>query len=70
MGGVHDRIRYLLLQVRNTDDPMRGYNGSRQGLLMRKMAVNRSGAIAVVNSTFRRDHSSHIWLHRGRRAGR
>jgi hypothetical protein len=45
-------------------DP-RGYNGSRQGLLMRKLAVNEAGSIAVVNSTFR-TRTSHVWLIRGR----
>ena len=41
-------------------------NGSRQGMLMRKFAVNQSGAMAVVNSTFRLGESSHIWLLLGR----
>ncbi len=48
-------------------DPELGYNGSRQGLLMKKLAVNTSGAIAVVNSTFRSGKTSHIWLFRGHR---
>ena len=51
--------------VPGTGEPALGYNGSRQGLLMRKLAVNRSGAIAIVNSTFRRNASSHVWLFRG-----
>ena len=51
-------------------DPALGYNGSRQGLLMRKLAVNAAGAIAVVNSTFQRSETSHVWLFRGHRAGR
>ncbi len=42
-----------------------GFNGSQQGLLMNKLDVNRHGNIAVVNSTFNRDVSSHIWLFRG-----
>ena len=46
-------------------DPALGYNGSRQGLLMRKLAVNAAGAIAVVNSTFKRSETSHVWLFRG-----
>ncbi len=49
-------------------DPAHGINGSQQGLLMRKLAVNRSGAIAVVNSTFKADQRSHIWLIRGQAA--
>jgi hypothetical protein len=47
-------------------NPTLGENGSRQGALMRKLAVNRDGALAVVNSTFRRDESSHVWLLLGR----
>jgi hypothetical protein len=46
-------------------DPVLGVNGSQQGLLMRKLAVNGAGAIAVVNSTFKRDQASRIWLTRG-----
>lgn len=49
-------------------DQMHGHNGGLQGLLMRKLAVNRTGSIAVVNSTFRESTSSHIWLYRGRRS--
>ena len=51
-------------------DPALGVNGSQQGLLMRKVAVNGAGAIAVVNSTFKRNQASRIWLFRGRAAGR
>ena len=46
-------------------DPALGHNGSRQGLLMRKLAVNAAGAIAVANSTFKLGESSHVWLFRG-----
>ena len=51
-------------------DPALGTNGSQQGLLMRKLAVNRAGTVAVVNSTFKRNQTSHIWLFRGQVAGR
>jgi hypothetical protein len=51
-------------------DPALGDNGGRQGLLMRKLAVNRAGAIAVVNSSFKPNESSHVWLIRGRQSGR
>ncbi len=51
-------------------DPALGVNGSQQGLLMRKLAVNRVGAVAVVNSTFKRNQTSRIWLFRGQAAGR
>jgi hypothetical protein len=33
---------------------------------MNKLAVNKAGDIAVVNSTFNPNQSSHIWLYRGR----
>ncbi len=46
-------------------DPALGSNGSRQGLYMNKLDVNRDGAIAVVNSTFSEGESSHIWLFLG-----
>ena len=51
-------------------DPALGGNGGQQGLLMRKLAVNRAGALAVVNSTFKSNQSSRIWLIRGQAAGR
>ena len=35
---------------------------------MRKMAVGKQGTIAVANSTFKLEESSHIWLLRGRLA--
>jgi hypothetical protein len=50
-------------------DPAGGFNGSNQGLLMKKLAVNRSGAVAVVNSSLKPDAHSRVWLMRGR-AGR
>jgi hypothetical protein len=46
-------------------DPAGGFNGSQQGLLMKKLAVNDAGAIAVVNSAFRRGEASRVWLIRG-----
>jgi hypothetical protein len=52
--------------VPGTADPAFGFNGSQQGLLMRKLAVNEAGAIAVVNSTFRANETSRIRLFRGR----
>ncbi len=51
--------------VPGSDDPAFGTNGGRQGLLMRKLAVNGMGDIVVVNSTFKEGEASHIWLHRG-----
>lgn len=46
-------------------DPALGINGSQQGLLMRKLAVNRAAALAVVSSTFKKQGTSRIWLFRG-----
>ena len=43
-----------------------GWNGSAQGLLMRKLAVNRDGALAIVNSSFSENERSRVWLMRGR----
>jgi len=39
-----------------------GFNGSLQGLLGRKLAVNRAGTIAVVNSTFNPGERSRVRL--------
>jgi hypothetical protein len=35
-------------------------------MLMRKLALNRDGAIAVVNSSFKEKERSRVWLMRGR----
>jgi len=43
-------------------DPESGVNGSQQGLLMRKLAVNKAGMIAVANSTFWWGKRSDVWL--------
>ena len=56
--------------IPGTGDRALGNNGGQQGLLMRKLAVNGAGALAVVNSTFKRGETSHIWLIRGQAAGR
>ena len=34
--------------------------------IMRKLAVGPEGALAIVNSTYRRGEESRIWLHLGR----
>jgi hypothetical protein len=44
----------------------RGWNGSSQGLPMRKLAVNGDGAIAIVNSSFKPNEASRVWLIRGK----
>lgn len=38
------------------------FNGSQQGGLTEKLAVNAAGRIAIVNSTFRPNVESHVWL--------
>jgi hypothetical protein len=43
-----------------------GWNGSSQGLLMRKLAVGRQGAVAIVNSSLKQNDASRVWLTRGR----
>lgn len=48
--------------VPGSGDPAQGINGSLQGLLMEKLGANRSGQVAVVNSTFRPGQESHVWL--------
>lgn len=52
--------------VPGSSDPELGFNGSLQGLLMRKLAVNSEGEIAIVNNTFRAGEASHVWLFRGK----
>ena len=55
--------------IPGTLDPDLGFNGSLQGLFMKKLAVNKAGEMAIVNSTFKQEGSSHIWLIRGRVTG-
>jgi len=52
--------------VPGTADAELGFNGSLQGLLMRKLAVAGDGAIAVVNSSYREGEVSLVRLMRGR----
>jgi hypothetical protein len=47
-------------------DPGGAPNGSFQGLLMQKLAVNRHGALAVVNSSLEDGARSRVWLLRSR----
>jgi len=73
LGFVHSNDRGTTFAspsvIPGSADTALGVNGSRQGLLMRKLAVNGAGAIAVVNSTFKKSEASHIWLFRGRPTG-
>ena len=52
--------------VPGTADPELGQSGSRQGMLMDRLATNAAGDVALVNSTFSEGTSSAIWLHRSR----
>lgn len=52
--------------VPGSSDPAGASNGSHQGLLMRKLAVNGAGSIAVVNSSLKAGGKSRVWLMRGR----
>ncbi len=52
-------------RVPGSVDPAGGVNGSGQGLLMRKLAVNATGSVAIVNSSFKTDARSRVWLRRG-----
>lgn len=53
--------------VPGSDDPALGVNGSLQGLLMRKLAVDPAGRVAVVNSSYADGVASRVRLYRGRR---
>ena len=48
--------------------PPGGNNGSQQGLLGKKLAVDRDGRIAVVNSSLVAGEGSWVWLMRGQLA--
>lgn len=61
-GGNHFSKPYL---VPHSADPAGGRNGSQQGLLKKKLAVNGTGKIAVVNSSFNLGKASRIWLMSG-----
>jgi hypothetical protein len=54
--------------VPDSIDPAGGSNGSHQGLLMRKLAVNRDGRVAIVNSSLKEGERSRVWLVRGVRS--
>ena len=51
--------------VPGSADP-EGFNGSHQGLLMKKLAVNHRGAVAIVNSSLKQGERSRVWLIQGR----
>jgi hypothetical protein len=49
-------------------DAQGGFNGSNQGLLMKKLAVNRSGAFVIANSSLKPGSHSRVWVTRGQLA--
>lgn len=49
--------------------PQNCWNGSHQGYLMDKLAVNRHGTVAVVNGCLEPGAGSRVWLVRGSPAG-
>ena len=51
--------------VPDSADP-EGFNGSNQGLLMKKLAVSQHGAVAIVNSSLKQGERSRVWLMLGR----
>jgi hypothetical protein len=61
----NDGGRTFTAPVLVPDSADAGWNGSSQGLLMRKLAVNRHGAFAIVNSSFKDKERSRVWLARG-----
>jgi hypothetical protein len=46
-------------------DPDGGTNGSHQGRLMRKLAIHRTGRIAIAQSSLLAGRNSRVWLLRG-----
>lgn len=46
--------------------PENATNGSQQGLLMDKIAVDKHGNIFIVNSSLRRKHNSQVWIMKGK----
>lgn len=52
--------------VPGSSDPAGGSNGSHQGLLMKKLAINDAGNIAIVNSSLKQGEDSRVWLIRAR----
>ena len=51
--------------VPDSSDLAGGFNGSHQGLLMKKLAVGQDGALAIVNSSLKPNELSRVWLMRG-----
>lgn len=54
------------VEVPGSRSPDEGLNGGLQGLLMRKLATNGAGDVALVNSSIVPNRSSRVWMVRGR----
>lgn len=52
-------------EVPHSADPAGGTNGSHQGRLMEKLAVNDDGGVAIANSSMVQGRQSRVWLIRG-----
>jgi hypothetical protein len=52
--------------IRYSASPDGGYNGSLQGQLMEKIAVNESGKVFIINSSFTLNRQSRIWIISGK----
>lgn len=59
-----DKLNFFIIRDGRNDDL--GINGSLQGMLTNKLAVSPVGKIVIVNSTFKENDSSHIWLYRSK----
>lgn len=57
--------RFSSTPVPHSADPAGAPNGSFQGSLMRKLAVNGRGTLAIVNSSMQQGKRSRVWLVRG-----
>jgi len=59
-----DKLNFFIIRDGRNDDL--GINGSLQGMLTNKLAISPAGKIVIVNSTFKENESSHIWLYRNK----
>lgn len=53
--------------VPGSKGPLGGTNGSQQGLLMDKLAVDKDGTIYIVNSSLKRNEGSRVWIIKGKK---
>jgi hypothetical protein len=52
-------------EIPGTARPEYGVNGGNQGLLMRKLALDERGRVALGHATFQEGEASHVWLLHG-----